>query len=303
MILNAIDANGFMGTGASTTVAGYVNPTIWNLQLLQFLEQNLVIARHAKVYNDLLGQAGSALNVTVNSAPAAAAAIAESDDVTIAAYSATQVTFTPSEYGFAYALSDKEARRAFYDVATDMARKIGYALALERDTLSLSTLIAGCGAANSICPNGVKSSDIASSDTLDFATIVNGATLIRKGYMIPKFVFVSPGQLGQLSKLPQFSYANQAGSTQTLYGGMLGTVYGMEVYWTTLIAPSSNKTKAVMLGVDQFGEPCFGIAHKALPTIRTQRFELGRYTNIVGVEEYEIKVLRAAGIAVLQSYE
>ena len=298
LVMNAIDSNGFQ---PSATAAGYINPTLWNTQVLQFLEANLVVARLAKVYNDLLGAPGSSVNITINSTPLAASAVATSDDVTVSAYAVTQVTFTPTEYGFAYALHDTEARRAFYDVATDMARKIGYALALKRDTLAVSLLQASAG--NAINVNAIVSSNVASSDTLDFATVVNGATKIRGGKMIPKYLIVSAGQIGQLSKLSQFSYANQAGTTQTLYGGMLGTLYGMEVYWTTQISASSSLSKAIMLGVDQFGEPSFGIAMKANPTIRTQRFELGRYTNIVGIEEYNLQVLRTAGICTIGSYD
>lgn len=298
LVMNAIDSNGFQSTATS---AGYINPTLWNTQLLQFLEANLVVARLAKVYNDLLGAPGATLNVTVNSTPLSASSVAESADVTISAYANSQVVFTPSEYAFAYALSDKEARRAFYDVATDMARKCGYALALKRDTLAVSLLQTSAG--NAIRANSVASSAIASSDTMGFADVVNAASKVRAGYMIPKYLIVSVGQIGQLSKLSQFSYANQAGTTATLYGGMIGTLYGMEVYWTTQITPSSTKSKAICLGVDQFGESSFGIAIKSQPTIRTQRFELGRYTNIVAVEEYDFQVLRTAGICTLETYD
>lgn len=298
LVLNAIDSNGFQ---PNATAAGYINPVVWNTQLLQFLEANLVVAKLAKVYNDLLGAPGSSLNISINATPVAAATVATSADVSVTAYAVTQVIFTPVEYAFAYALHDTEARRAFYDVATDMARKIGYALALERDTLAVSLLQAGAG--NAITANSVVSSAIASSDTMGFADVVNAATKIRVGKMIPRYFIVSAGQIGQLSKLTQFSYANQAGTTQTLYGGMLGTLYGMEVFWTTQITPGSSKSKSIMLGVDQFGEPAFGIAMKANPTIRTQRFELGRYTNVVGVEEYDLKVLRSAGICTLETYD
>lgn len=303
LILNAIDSNGFQSTA---TAAGYINPTVWNTQLLQFLEANLVVARLAKVYNDILGAPGSTLNVTVNATPVAAAAVDQSADVSVTAYAVTQVTFTPTEYAFAYALSDKEARRAFYDVATDMARKCGYALALERDTLAVALLQTSAG--NAVKPgytvaSDISSSTIASSNTLDFGTVVDAATKIRAGKMIPRYLIVSPGQLGQLSKLTQFSYANQAGSTATLYGGMIGTLYGMEVFWSTQITPTASISQALMLGVDQFGEPSFGIAVKANPTIRTQRFELGRYTNIVAVEEYDFQVLRTAGICKLRTYD
>ena len=299
LIMNAIDSNGFQ---PNATAAGYINPTFWNTQVLQFLQAVLVVSKEAKVYNDLLGQSGASLNVTINSAPGSASKVASSDDVTVSAYSVTQVTFTPAEYAYAFALHDTEARRAFYDVATDMSRKIGYALALKRDSTAVTLLQASAG--NTVIVNGVAAtSSLASSDTITFSDIVNVASKVRSGKMIPRTLILSVGQFGQVSKLTQFSYANQAGNTDDLYGGVIGRVYGMSVAWTTQIAVASNVSKAICLGVDMAGEPSFGIAMKANPTIRTQRFELGRYTNIVGVEEWDMEMLRTAGVALLASYD
>ena len=74
IIQNAIGASGFT---TDDTAAGYVNPSYWNRQVLAFLEERLVVADKAKVYNDLLGQDGASLAVTVDVAPTAAAAVAE----------------------------------------------------------------------------------------------------------------------------------------------------------------------------------------------------------------------------------
>lgn len=299
LIKNAIDSNGFM---SDATAAGYINPTVWNQQVLSFLEQQLVVAKLAKVYNDLLGSAGSSLNVTINSTPAAAAAVDESADVTVAAYAVTQQTFTPKEYAFAYQLSDKEARRSFFDVQTNMAQKIGYALALERETLAISTLRAGNGNEVMVASK-TATSDLASSNTLDWDTIVNGMVEIRKDYLVPKFLIVSPAGIGQLMKTQALRDASQFGGRETILGGEVKTLGGLTIMWSTLITASSNKVESLMLGVDMMGEAPFGIAHKALPTIRTQRFERGRYTDIVGTEEYEFKVLRANGICSVWYYE
>lgn len=298
LVMNAIGSNGFQSTA---TAAGYINPEVWNREVLRFVEDAYVVTPFAKVYNDILGAPGDTLNVTVNSAPAAAAAVLESNDVTIAAYSVTQVVFTPTEYAFAYQLSDKEARRAFYDVASDMARKIGYALAVARDTESISVLQGGAG--NAINSNGVVTSDIASSDTLDWDDIVSAKVEIMKDKLIPRVLIVSPGQLGQLMKTAAFRDASQFGGRETILGGELKTIGGLTVVYSTLIAPSSNKTKAIMLGYDLGGESPFGICYKAMPTVRSERHELGRYTDFVGVEEWDIAVLRANGICTLQSYE
>lgn len=301
IIMNAIDSSAFMGTGASTTYAGYVNPTYWDRQLLTFLEANLVVAQMAKVYDTLLGQDGATLNVQIDVAPTAAAAVAESADVTISAITYSQVTFTPTEYAKGYAISDKEARRAFIDVMSNMTKKIGYALALERDTLAVSLLQTSAG--NIINANSVVTSAIASSDTLTYNDVINGATKVRSGKMFPKRLIISETQLGALSKLPQFAYVNQSGTDETVHGGKIGRIYGLDVYWTTQIAPTANKSIALVLGVDAMGEPAFGICRKALPQIRTQRFEVQRATYIVGVEEYDIEMLRTAGVCGIRTYD
>lgn len=297
-VMNAIDSNGFQSTA---TAAGYINPEIWNREVLRHVEDTIVVAKYAKVYTDILNAPGDTLNITINSAPAAAAAVDESADVTIAAYANTQVVFTPTEYAFAYALSDKEARRAFYDVASAMTAKIGYALALERDTLAVALLQAQT--ANAVVANNVVYSNLASSDTLDWDDIVNAKVEIMKDKLIPKVLIVSPGQLGQLMKTSAFRDASQFGGRETILGGELKTLGGLTVVYSTLITASSNKTKAVMLGVDMSGESPFGICLKASPTIRSQRFELGRYTNFVGVEEYNFQILRANGVCTVSSYE
>jgi N4-gp56 family major capsid protein len=297
-VMNAIDTSGFQSTA---TAAGYINPEIWNREVLRHVEDTIVVAKFAKVYNDILGAPGDTLNVTINSAPAVAAAVLESNDVTIAAYVTTQVVFTPTEYAFAYALSDKEARRAFYDVASDMAKKIGYALALERDTLAVALLQAETG--NAVVANGVIASNLTTSDTLDWDDIINAKVKIMEDKLIPKVLIVSPGQLGQLMKTAAFRDASQFGGRETILGGELKTLGGLTVVYSTLVTPSSNKTKAIMLGVDMSGESPFGICVKANPTIRSQRFELGRYTNFVGVEEYHFAILRGNGVSTIQSYE
>jgi N4-gp56 family major capsid protein len=299
LVMNAIGSDGFQSTA---TTAGYINPEVWNKQVLAFLEANLVVTPFAKEYNDLLGAPGDTLNVTINSAPLTASAVDESADVTISAYAATQVVFSPTEYAFAYQLSDKEARRAFYDVAMDMAKKIGYALALKRDNLAVTLLQGNAG--NTVVANNVVASAIASSDTIDFDDVVKAATEIRKDQLIPKVLIISAAQIGDLSKSTLFATTlPQGGDSTTVLGGKIGRIYGMDVFWTTQIAPTASRSKAIMLGVDQFGDPAFGLAKKSLPTIRSERHELGRYTDFVGVEEYQFKVLRANGICTIESYD
>ena len=298
IVMNALDSNAFKSTN---TAAGYINPTLWNREVLRHLEDTIIVSREAKVYDDLLNMPGSSLNVTINSAPTVAAAVAETAPVVIKAYAVTQVTFTPSEYFDAYQLTDKEARRGFYAVAQDMVAKIGYSLALLRDTTAITLLQTSAG--NAVTANGVLSSAISSADRIDYADIVNAMTEIRKDKLVPKKVFLSPGQLGDLMKDSQFSYANQFGGRETILGGELKTIAGMTVAWSTLITATSSVSKGFMLGYDLSNVAPFGIARKALPTIRSERDELYRSTNFVGGEEYDFKILRANGVCTIETWD
>lgn len=299
-IKNAIDASGFQLGGASATSAGYINPDIWNRKLLDYQTQNLVVAPLGRVYNDLLNVPGEVLNVSVDAEPTEAGAIAESDDVSITALSFTQVVFTPTEYGAAYQVSDKEARRSFFDLMDNMVNKLAYKLALKKENLCISTLTSGAGVA--VTANGVLSGSIASSDTIDEDDIVNAMTQLRSNKFTPKDLVVAVEQLGDLMKLNTFKQAYAYGGREVILGGKLGVIYGLNVYFSQGITPAANKAKALLLAVTGTGEESFGICQKSNPAISTQYFARGRYTDVVAVEEYNIQVLHANAIATIESY-
>lgn len=300
LVMNAIDSSGFR---PSDTAAGYINPTIWNKQVYEFLTEALVVGKLGDINTELVGTAGTQLNLTVRSTPTAAAATAHSADAAVSAYAVTQVTSTPSEFTKGYQLSDAEAIRAFYDVQTDMAKYIGYAMALGLESDVISTLT-GTSNINAVVANNVAYSALATSDTLDQDDVINAVTEIRKDKLFPKYMILSPAQIGQLSKTTLFVQTlPQGGNVDSILGGKIGTMYGMDVYWSTLIAASSNKTKGLVLGVDMMGKAPFCIVHKKMPTIATQYNARGRYLDIVGSAEWDVVAVRADGICTLSSYE
>lgn len=299
IIANAIGSNGFT---TDDTTAGLINPEYWDRNLMAYLTKNLVVADKAKVFDNILGQDGDSFHVTIDATPTAAAAVAETDDITVSAFETmTQVTFTPTEYGKAYQLHDKEARRGFINAMENMTQKLGYALALGRDSAAVTLLQGGAG--NSYVVNGVAASALASSDKLDYATIVRGCRLIKEDLLVPKYLFVNAKGFEDLSLDQNFKFVEHAGTDETLRAGRIGRIYGLDVYETTQIAVSNNVTKAIVLAVDQMGEPVFGIGRKLLPELRTQSWALGRYTDIRAVEEWDMKILRANGICTLSHYE
>lgn len=292
------DSSAFQLQG--NTSAAYVNPDIWNRTLLDHEKANLVTMQFARVYNDLLNAPGETLNVTIDAEPTAASALTESVIVPIDTLSFTQITFTPSEYGAAYQVTDKEARRSFVDLMSNITKKLGYRMAVKKDALAVALLQASAG--NSIVANGVDSSAIASSDTLDTDDIINAKKELKKDKYTPKALIVAVEQEASLMKLSDYKAAYAFGGREVILNGMLGHAVGVDIFSTTQIAPGSSKAKAILLGVNGNGEESFGICVKSNPTIRTQRWERDRVTDFVAVEDYDIKVLHANGICTIETY-
>jgi N4-gp56 family major capsid protein len=297
LIKNAIDASGFVSTD---TEAGYINPDIWNRQLLEHVESNIVVSKKGETYNDLLNQPGEVLNISVDAEPTAASALTETSDVSIDTLTFSQVTFTPTEYGAAYQVSDKEMRRSFFDLMQNISKKLGYRLARKKEALTISTITTNAG--NSIVANGVVSSDIASSDTLDEDDIVDAMKELRVDKFNPTDLIVSTCQIHQLMKIDTFKQAYAYGGREVILGGELGTIYGLNVSFAHEIVESSNAAKALLLGTTQGGEKAFGICQKSNPALQTEYHALGRYTDFVAVEEYDIQVLHANGICTIETY-
>jgi len=296
LIQKAYDSNAFT---TAQTAAGYVNPEVWNRRVMDYLEQAMVVAPLAMQVDDLKGKPGDKVYKTINGTPTAAIATAESVAATVQAISFTQVAFEPSEYTVAFQVTDKESRRSFVDMMNDVTRKIGYSLALSVDDACVTLLQGGAG--NDVVVNGVDSSDIASSDTLDFDTIVDGRVAVLEDNLVPKYLITSPEGHGQLLKLDSFRDASQFGGN-VARTGFIGRVAGLDVFETTQLVGASNVLKSLIVGVDQHGEASFGIAHKMNATIKSEYHALNRYTDWVGTIDFDVQILRANGICTLQSY-
>lgn len=294
----AIDSNGFMTSAAS---AAYINPEEWNKDVLRFKEAQLVVTKMGRMYKDLMANPGDTLNITVDGDAADASALTESTDASISALTMTQVQFTPTEYGVAYQVHDKERRRTFMDLMQNVTSKIGYALAEKMENLVITAVTDGAG--NAVVANGVAASDIASSDALDENDILAARAEIKKDKFVPTDLIVSVGQELSLLGNSLFNNADKYGARDAVLGGFIGEAFGVKVHWSDLVSPTASRTKALLLGKSKSGEESFGIAVIKDPSIEVERQALGRYTSIIGVEDYEVKVLHANAICTIETYD
>ena len=295
-IQKSYDANAFT---TATTTAGYVNPIVWEKELLVHVKANLVMANLVKNYDMRGGDMGKQLNVTVGVEPTAAAAVAESAAVAVQAYEKTQVVFTPSERGVAYQMTNKERDRTFIPLMQDMIAQLGYAIAKRVDT-DLVTLCHG-STVEQVVADGVVASAIASSNTLDYSDIVAAKKKLMNNNLFPKYLVVNPTQYAQLLNESQFKELYKFGD-QVAKTGMIGTIAGLEVFVSTQIPIASSVSKAVVLAHDSMGVSSIGLAIKRDPYIETEYDALKRYTSIVAVMDYDVQLLRAKGVCTIATW-
>jgi len=294
LIKRAYDANTF-NTGQ--TEAGYVNPEYWDKAILDHVRDNMVALQFGRDRSSLMGD-GDAYNITVLSEPASASSVAESDSVSVVAWTPTTAVLTPTEYGIAYSITDKEMRRAFLEVMNQMAKDIGYGLADKADTLVITDLQTNAG--NSVVANGVASSAVASSDTLDHIDVIAAmeANAIDK-HTRHVGLLCNAQQVADLTRDATFLTADKFGSDLAANrNGFVGQVMGIPVFLTQNIPVASSKSKALLISAPD----AFAYGFKETGGIKSEYFARGRYTELVGVIDFDSVVTKANAICTIESY-
>jgi len=295
LIKKAFDSNAFISTD---TEAVAVNPNIWDIKLRDYEEHNLVFTSQMQVFD--FRSYGVDYTVTIDEEPTAAADVAETDAIAISAITTRNITFTPSERGAAYQTSRKEIVRAFFNVMENMSKKLGYKLARKKDALAISTTQSGAG--NTVVVNDVASSAVASSDTLNYASITKAARLIEDDLYMPTKLFINPTQKQQLLDLGTINQADSFGTRDAIQKGLIGELFGLKIFVLNTIPTSANKAKAIVLGESQTGEQAVGYAIKRDPMMEQDYDPLYRQFTIVAHEEYDIQILHPNAIATIESY-
>lgn len=296
-IERALDSNAF-DTG--TTAAGHVNPEYWEKNLRDHVRANLVAVQMGEDRSAELAGDGDKSYVTIMGEPTAAVATAESDAASISALSTSQVALEPTEYTKAYEYSDKEARRAFFNVLDRLTSNIGYSLALAADSAVITEL--GTNAGNAVLANGVAAaSALASSDTIDHVDVINA----MKANVTDKFsnhrgLICSVGQAHDLMQDSTFLTVDKYGqSNATNLNGLRGfTAFGIPIFETTQISEADNEATAFLISAPD----AFVYSFKNRGDIRTEYHALDRKTQVVGAIDFDVAVARANAICKITTY-
>lgn len=297
LIERAIDANGFLSTD---TEAGYINPEYWDRQVLDHVRVKTVMLPLGRDVTANFPSDGDAFNITILAEPATASAVAETANLSVAAFAPTTAQLVPTEIGLAMQTTDKELRRAFMPLMEQFSRDLGYSIAKAIDARVVATVTSGAG--NAIVANNVASSAVASSDTIDHVDILNAmeanAIDLQDDHIA---LVVRPEQHRDLSGETTFLTADVFGADMaTNRNGFIGKVLGIPVYQTTQITVAANKAKALLISSRDsfsymFKTPVGGV-------VRTEYEVLGRYHTIGATVDFDDVVTRANAICTIESY-
>jgi len=300
-IMRALDANA-VDTGVLDGLDQL--PTIWDRMLRDYEEENLIVTKLAQQY-DFRGP-GKDYIVTVDAAPSAAEALTEGVGGSVYAISSRQVTFLPIEYGARFELTRNAAVRAFYNVADNIVKKLGYSLALKKDALGYAAVLAGAG--NEVIANDVADTDsLTSTDVINLSAITKGIRLNEEDlYTNNKYLLISYKQKQDLLDITQIQKANEFGTRDAIAKGYVGNLFGLEVFATHSVTVDTTGSGAdfygaVIVGQSQTGETAYGYAVKRDPMIEKDYSPVTRHWDIVAHEEYDFKVLHPNALCTVYS--
>jgi len=289
-----VGANGFF---QSTAGAVAVNPNIWDYNLKKFIEQSIIVTPLAEQID--FRSPGVDFKVTIDLAPSIATAQTDTSEVAVSAFSTRNLTMTPAEYGARYQITKGEAVRAFFNVAEKMVSKLGYSMALKKESLAISTLTASTN--NVIVNSKTAVTAIASTDTFNMALLAKGIQSMKLKYYKPKYLVINPVMENALLNTANLYKANEFGSRDVIANGYVTTLYGVQVFVSDVLSTGTS-AKAILLGETKTGEKAFGYAVKRDPAIERQYFAATRLWDIVGTEEYGFSLFHEDAVFTLQCY-
>lgn len=294
LVKNAFDANAW--TYLQSQDAKDVAPAIFEEKVYDYQQKALVVAPQGRQID--FTRPGRSLTVTIDEAPTAASTVIETDAVSYSAITNRQVTFTPLQKAKAYQASRTEMEDGFLEFMGNASKKIGYALAQAKDDLAVTRIVAG--ATHTVFANGkTAATDVAASDVLDLDLIADARKKIRTSYYTPASLIVSPVGETQLLKNTNVQKANEFGTRTAIANGLLGSLYGVNIYVSDSIVAANNRESAFMLGLTAGGEESFAHALVRRPTIRMDEDIDFDQIKVVGRERYDIQVIHPGAICLL----
>lgn len=223
-----------------------------------FTAQEQSLVRNLVTTYDISGEAGKVVQVPTYGS-VAAAALTEGTDMSSTAVSTTSTSITVSEAGVQALLTDMAAKSAMGDVAGDMGRILGEAVAKKMDQ-DLIGLFSGFSTGQ-----GAAAAEITVADIFKAAAVLRNNNATGQ----PSAV-IHPYQAYQLKSNLTNAFANPNGAdlqNEAMRSGYVGTIAGVNIYESSNIAVDGSGDAVGAL----FTPAALGLAVKWDVNIEPQR--------------------------------
>jgi N4-gp56 family major capsid protein len=281
-------------------------PDLWAAQMEPNLRKAAVLEQALVQNTDLLGTDGDVVHIPTLPDLAAAAALTEGTDMTVAALTdATSIDLTPSEVGKAIGITRKALDRIKYD---------GMAAIVERLAYSMSLYIEGTiaalwdndlpGASGShmgyYYPNSHTSANVVVGDTFSSNTLLDAVGNLRASDVMPFpdgtfMAFIHPYQYRDLLKDTDVKNAIFYGSPQVMFRGEVGTLHNVRLIVTNHVvnvmegASSLVATRKALLVSPRWA----AVAWKRRPelVVDPTLYDFGRRRQVAVTADLDIQLL------------
>jgi N4-gp56 family major capsid protein len=236
-----------MATAPMTVTTGAVFvPEIWAKDLMKATQSNLVMANLVKRFDGEVSAYGDTIHVG-NVSHLTATAVTPGSDVNTQAPTETEVVILVDQhFESSFEIHDRLKFQAKYRLAEEYKAEAGYALAKNIDS-ALTALYAGLTQYV-----GSGSVQITDANLLAAKLKLDNADVPRTN----RYLVVSPSAESDMLAIDKFVRADAIGSGDAIKNGMIGKLYGMEIYSSTNIVVEDDTTDVVhnlMFHKDAFG--------------------------------------------------
>jgi hypothetical protein len=204
-------------------------------KILELTMPNLVVKRLFPEFPLVAGKTATFVKQS-GSRAAALSEIAEGSEIMMDYTPYTTITVTPYKKGARQRISRENIEDLYIPVIEDQLRRLARRMAYTIDKDCQSVIDAG--AANSIASTGkslgATGTEFTITGGLGTKDILAAKATIEGYNLIPDSILLNPVNSRDVMYLPQFSLHMQYGEP-VIQTGMIGTIYGMAVYISTVI--------------------------------------------------------------------
>jgi len=171
---------------------------------------------------------------------AAISEISEGAEISMDFTPYTTVTVTPYKKGLRERISRENIEDLYIPVIEDQLRRLARRMAytIDKDCMTVIDSAAASSSAGTGTSLGATGTEFTISGGLGTKDILKAKACIEGYNFIPDSILLNPVNAREVMYLPQFSLHMQYGEP-VIQSGMLGTIYGMAVYISTVV-PAGN---------------------------------------------------------------